>query len=62
MTSVTTKAKLGRKPLPPGKAKTERVQLRIRPADKTAWLAKAAASGLSLLEWIEMKCNKKERA
>ena len=62
MTSVTTKAKPGRKPLPSGKAKTERVQLRIRPGDKAAWLAKAAAAGLSLQEWVEMKCNKKERA
>ena len=62
MTQAPTKAKPGRKPLPGGKAKTERVQLRVRPADKAAWMAKAAAAGLSLQEWVEMKCNKKERA
>jgi len=62
MTKAQEKAKPGRKPLPDGKAKTERVQLRIRPGDKAAWMAKAAAAGLSLQEWVEMKCNKKDRA
>ena len=62
MSAAPEKAKPGRKPLPEGAAKTDRLQLRVRPADKAAWLAKAAATGMTLQEWVEMKCNKKDRA
>jgi predicted HicB family RNase H-like nuclease len=47
------KAKPGRKPLPPGAGKTARVELRVLPADKEAWQAKADAAGLTLQAWIE---------
>lgn len=43
----------GRPALPPGEAKTARVELRVRPITKAAWMAKAAAVGLTLQEWIE---------
>lgn len=52
-----TKPKLGRKPLPPGEAKTERVQLKETPARKAAWQTNAAAAGMSLQEWIDWKCD-----
>ena len=51
------KAKPGRKPLADGKGKTARVQLKLRPADKAAWLAHAAAAGLTLQAWVQMRCS-----
>ena len=53
------KAKPGRKPLPDGAGKTARVELRVLPATKSAWLAKAEASGLTLQAWVEQRCNSK---
>lgn len=47
------KAKPGRKPLADGEGKTARVQLKTRPDQKAAWLAKAAAAGLTLNAWVE---------
>jgi hypothetical protein len=53
------KAKPGRKPLPDGAGKTARVQLKLTPADKAEWLAKAAAAGLTLQTWVERRCGGK---
>ena len=51
------KAKPGRKPLADGEGKTARVQLKLTPAVKADWLAKAA--GLTLQAWVEQRCNAK---
>lgn len=59
MTQDPEKAKPGRKPLADGEGKTARVQLKLTPADKSAWLAKAAASGLTLQAWVEKRCSGK---
>lgn len=56
MSEAPGKAKPGRKPLPDGAGKTARVQLKLTPADKAAWLAKAEAAGLSLQAWVEKRC------
>lgn len=53
------KAKPGRKPLPDGAGKTSRVELRVLPGTKAAWLARATAAGLTLQAWIEQRCNAK---
>jgi hypothetical protein len=53
------KGKPGRKPLQPGEGKTARVQLKLTEADKAAWLAKAAAAGLTLQAWVELRCSGK---
>lgn len=58
MTEAPEKAKPGRKPLADGKGKTARVQLKLLPAVKADWLAKAAAAGLTLQAWVEQRCNK----
>jgi hypothetical protein len=47
------KRKPGRPALPDGAGKTARVELRVLPATKAAWQAKAAAAGLTLQAWIE---------
>ena len=47
------RAKPGRKPLPKGAGKTARVELRVQPDTKTAWLAKASAAGMTLQAWVE---------
>lgn len=43
----------GRKPLPAGEGKTARVELRIKPAKKTEWQAKADAAGMTVQAWAE---------
>ena len=48
----------GRKPLAVGAGKTARVQLKLLPADKAAWLARASAAGLTLQAWVEKRCSK----
>jgi hypothetical protein len=52
---VTAPAKKtrGRPTLPDGAGKVARVDLRVLPADKAAWQAKATAAGLTLQAWIE---------
>ncbi len=45
----------GRKPLGAGEAKTARVEMRVRPAVKAAWAARARAAGLSLQSCIERR-------
>lgn len=49
----------GRKPLPDGAGKTARVELRVLPATKAAWLARATKAELTLQAWIEKRCNAK---
>lgn len=49
----------GRKPLAEGEGKTARVELRVLPDTKAAWLARATAAGLTLQAWIEQRCNAK---
>ena len=49
----------GRKPLADGDGKTARVEMRVLPDTKAAWLAKAKAAGLTLQAWIEQRCNAK---
>jgi len=56
---LTERKKPGRKPLAEGEGKTARVQLKLTPADKLTWLAKATAAGLSLQAWIEQRCGGK---
>ena len=58
MNQAPEKAKPGRKPLAYGKGKTARVQLKLLPAVKAEWLAKAASAGLTLQAWVEQRCNK----
>lgn len=48
----------GRKTLAVGAGKTARVQLKLLPADKAAWLARASAAGLTLQAWVEKRCSK----
>jgi|JI9StandDraft_1071089.scaffolds.fasta_scaffold08075_6 hypothetical protein len=55
---MTETKRMGRPPLPDGLAKTARVELRLLPALKAAWQAKADAEGLTLQAWIEKKCGK----
>lgn len=59
MNQAPEKAKPGRKPLQPGEGKTARVEMRVHPDTKAAWLAKATAAGLTLQAWIEQRCNAK---
>lgn len=47
------KRKPGRPALPEGAGKTARVELRVLPATKAAWQAKADAAELTLQTWIE---------
>lgn len=50
-------AKRGRKPVPPDARKDARVELRVHPATKAAWQAKADAAGLSFAAWAEATLN-----
>lgn len=59
MTQAPEKARPGRKPLAEGAGKTARVQLKLTPDAKAAWLAKAAAAGMTLQAWVEQRCNAK---
>ena len=52
MTAPAKKTR-GRPALPDGAGKVARVDLRVLPADKAAWQAKATAAGLTLQAWIE---------
>jgi len=57
VTNAPEKAKPGRKPLAEGKGKTARVQLKLVPAIKAQWVARATAARLTLQAWIEKQCN-----
>ena len=59
MNQAPEKAKPGRKPLADGEGKTARVQLKLTPAAKAEWMAKAAAAGLTLQAWVELRCGGK---
>ena len=50
---MSDKRKPGRPALPEGAGKTARVELRVLPATKAAWQAKADAAGLTLQALIE---------
>ena len=47
-----SKKKPGRKPLPPGQGKDERLQIRVSASDKAALQAKADAACMSLSAWL----------
>lgn len=42
----------GRPPLPPGEARTERIQVTATPAERARYAAAAARDGLHLAVWI----------
>lgn len=45
----------GRKPSDDGR--TERLAMRVKPAEKARWQALADAAGLSLSAWVEARLN-----
>lgn len=49
--------KPGPKPRPAGESKTARVELRVKPATKEEWQARAEAAGMTLQAWIEARCR-----
>ncbi len=51
--NAPSKKPRGRPALPEGAGKVARVELRVLPAAKAAWQAKATAAGLTLQAWIE---------
>ena len=57
MTEAQERKRPGRKPLAEGAGKTARVQLKLLPAVKDTWRAKADAAGMTLQAWVEMRCN-----
>jgi predicted HicB family RNase H-like nuclease len=59
MLQAPERKRSGRKPLADGEGKTARVEMRVLPDTKAAWLAKAKAAGLTLQAWIEQRCNAK---
>lgn len=61
MNMAPEKAKPGRKPLPPGAGKDSRLELRVKPADRAQWQAKADAAGMSLARWMQDTCSRAKR-
>jgi hypothetical protein len=61
MSTAPERKQPGRKPLPAGAGKTARVQLKLTEAERARWLAEAAAAGLTLQAWVEMRCSAKRR-
>lgn len=51
----------GRPALPAGEAKTSRLELRVNPAERAEWQAKADAEGVSLARWVQDACNRAKR-
>jgi hypothetical protein len=51
----------GRPSLPAGEAKTSRLELRVNPAERAEWQAKADASGMSLAQWMQDACNRAKK-
>ncbi len=49
----------GRKPMAEGEGKTARVELRVRPDTKAAWVSRAADAGLTLQAWIEQRLEER---
>ena len=49
----------GRNALADGEGKTARVQLKLLPAVKLQWVARAKALGMTLQAWVEHRCNAK---
>lgn len=50
--------KRGRPSLPKGERAEDRLELRIKPADKEAWQAAAERAEMSLSAWIRDRLNK----
>ena len=59
MIEAPERKKPGHKPLAEGAGKTARVQLKLLPAKKDAWQAKAVAAGMTLNAWVEQRCDGK---
>ena len=55
MSEAPAKKAPGRKPLPPGKGKTARVEFRVHDETKAAWQAKADAAGLTFQAWADLE-------
>lgn len=62
MTAAPEPKRRGRKRLAAGTGKTARVQLKLTPAEKAAWIAAAAAEGLTLQAWVEARCGVGQQA
>ena len=52
------KTKRGRPPKAPSELAEERVELRLHPADKAAWLKLAERAGMTLSAWIRDRLDK----
>ena len=61
MSATPEKAKPGRKPLQIGEGKDGRLHLRVNPAERAQWQAKADAAGMSLAQWMQDACNRVKR-
>jgi hypothetical protein len=60
MSQAPAPKRRGRKRLAAGTGKTARVQLKLTPAEKAAWIAAAAAEGLTLQAWVEARCGQQQ--
>lgn len=61
MSQAPEKAKPGRKPLAAGEGKADRLEMRVNPADRAQWQAKADASGMKLTQWMQDACNRAKK-
>lgn len=61
MSEAPEKAKPGRKPLAAGEGKAARLEMRVNPADRAQWQAKADAAGMKLTQWMQDACNRAKR-
>lgn len=51
----------GRPALPPGAGKSDRLEMRVDPADRAQWQAKADAAGMKLTQWMQDACNRAKK-
>ncbi len=61
MSQAPEKAKPGRKPLAAGEGKADRLEMRVNPADRAQWQAKAEAAGMKLTQWMQGACNRAKK-
>lgn len=61
MSATPEKAKPGRKPMAAGEGKADRLEMRVNPADRAQWQAKADAAGMSLARWMQDTCSRAKR-
>ena len=54
---MATEKNVGGRPTRAKAASSETVKLRVTPAERRAWEARAARSGWTLSEWIRAHCN-----